>query len=243
MFKIAFVILTCHKNYETKMRSIKETWLSDVPESNFIFLADHMDIKNRMFYDSRARLGYDFVPEKYFYFFCNPQVSFNIDDFDFFFFADDDTFVNTRNLEKICKKMPNSPAWAGVPIVVNSWETTEHRVAGEHEDFPELGFDYPSGGSGFLINRSLFKQVSSFVLTYPRVPGSRWSDMTFGVWKEKSGGALTLNETGSFYWDVPQSLEQEFHEQIRDSITYHRINEEMHHRIWNIVQSKFENSH
>lgn len=236
MDRVMFVILTCRKNYETRMKSVLDSWLSEVPPDNFIFLADDDDKNRKMIYDNRIPLGYEFVQMKYYHLFLNIKSIVDLSKFDYFFFVDDDTFVNTRNLQKAIDRFESGPTWMGQTITVKGWDTNGHRMFGNYEDFPPLGFKYPSGGSGFIANKDLVVQISNYLNGNNSVPASMWSDMTFGVWAWNSGGASIIEDNSLFHESKPESLDDDGKTFIRDSLTFHYIDHDMQRALWQIVK-------
>lgn len=246
MDRIFFIILTCRSNYDTKMKSIRESWLKDISSENFMFLADDFDESRRMFYDQRIPLGYDFVQAKYYYFLISLKSLIEIDKFDYFFFVDDDTFVNMKNVDIAVKKLGNNPAWIGDPNIVKGWETPGHRFIGNYEDFPQLGFRYPAGGAGFIANKSLISQIIDYLNSKRSVPASRWSDMTFGVWANNSGGCDIIEDRSLFNNDIrlffhgsiPSLFDNDHKISIRNSLTFHYVDHDMQRKLWSIVSEK-----
>jgi hypothetical protein len=230
-----FVILTCRSNYETRMESIRQTWLSEVPNENFIFLADDSDKDRRMVYDQRIPLGYEFVQMKYYHFLSNLRSLIDVRKFDYFFFADDDTFINVNNLSATIERLGSEPAWIGDPITVTGWDTPDHRFIGNHDDFPELGFRYPSGGAGFIANKNLVLQISDYLSTAKSIAASKWSDMTFGVWASNSGGCKIIEDKDLFHGATPNFPIEEYESSVKKSLTFHYVDHVMQRKLWDIV--------
>jgi hypothetical protein len=91
-----FIILSCDNYLESRIQVINETWAKDVHK---IFLIDS-DLENLDTVGYNTPKNYDGIQEKYIHFFLN----YNFENFEYYFFTDDDTFVVLDNLEK--EKIP-----------------------------------------------------------------------------------------------------------------------------------------
>ena len=115
------------------------------------------------------------------------------------------------------------------------WDTSDHRFIGNLSDFPQLGFRYPSGGAGFIANKSLIIQINDYLNSGKSIPASKWSDMTFGVWSNNSGGCEFIEDRLLFHGAAPNFADDEYKESVKKSLTFHYIDHSMQRKLWEIV--------
>lgn len=108
--KIFYAIKTT-KRYQTRIDSILNTWLTGIDD--YIFFSDHEDLDNNIILSSLDS-SYEGTLEKFLYFFNNVgSISHKdsdksvLDYYDWIFVCDDDTFVNTKMLEKFVTECDN----------------------------------------------------------------------------------------------------------------------------------------
>lgn len=173
MKDIQFVILTCDKYIETRVNTIKNTWGKD---NDIVFLTDsNLNINNFIGYDTPK--NYDGIYFKYLNFFKNYDFTKK----NYYFFTDDDTFVNLKNLEKlelqdknlsfaICRLLCLNPD--GTDLWGNQTGTNVSIIKGDNVNLPLY---YPSGGLWiYIITKSMYiysklcKNNSKFTMVYFR---------------------------------------------------------------------------
>jgi len=154
MKKILYVILHGSMN-PSRYFNIKETWGKDV---DCLFYSDHEEIEKNIIKVS-DRKDYHSCELKH----VNviQYVSNNIKDYEWLFFCDDDTFVNTKKLENLLDTFDKNSVHGSV---IHSWP----------EDF-SLG--YCSGGAGYLIHSKLLEKISKNI----RLLNTGYSDVTLGL--------------------------------------------------------------
>lgn len=124
------------------------------------------------------------------------QVKQN-NDWDWYFFVDDDTFVNSINLFSLLNNIDKNKAYGRI---VGGW-----------------GIDYFQGGGGTLISNKLISAIPNSNL-YLR--GSTYSDVLFGQIMKDSN--IELVHIEEFYDRSPLSYNLNT-EQIKKAITFHQV--------------------
>lgn len=150
------LVLVIHsENTKERCNNIMSTWGKDV---DIFFYSDYEDLKFNVIKVSN-RKDYAGCPEKIINVFNKLPESYL--DYDWYFFCDDDTFLNTRLLKATLKTF--DPNYVHGNII---------------EGWPEdLSLSYPQGGAGFMISNSTFKKIRSFGVIYNVV----WSDVCLGL--------------------------------------------------------------
>lgn len=194
---ILFVILHSHKTKDRR-EVIKSTWgkhhdcffCSDYNEPPEVYKmtdkTDHGSAELKHMYVFGHLLAQALVKEQKKYL--------------WYFFCDDDTFVNTKLLIRDLNRF--DPA-AVHGQAINCW-------AGD----PAL--TYPSGGAGYLLHASLLQKMTSIV----SVPMTGFSDVTFGLHVRDIG--IPVNGKAGFYSQPPSFYgveDQDIHKQY----TFHYI--------------------
>lgn len=226
---IKFVVLTCDMYLETRVIAQRESFLY---KQNRIFLTDSSE------YNSDDVIGYDTpknyegIQDKYISFFKNYNF-----DADYYFFIDDDTFVNLNNLNSLELMGPESlfclhrlcyldeyardynGNYTGYPL---------YKIVGKNTQLP---LTYPSGGSGFILSKSAVLGIQKFLLNteYSEIPKSLHSDVSVGFWMRSCG--VQLLQTNVFWFDIPDRLYNheivEFNNQDeQQAVTFHYVSVE-----------------
>ncbi len=230
MNNLEVIVLTCDKYIETRVKSIQESYAIGM---NIKFLTDsstHTD-ESIIGYDTPKTYGG--IQDKYYNFFKNYDFS----NFDYYFFVDDDTFINKNNLSilslpnpeekfcvcRICKLNPDATDFHG-----NYTGYPLHTISGRNSQLP---LTYPSGGSGFILSKSACIGVQEYLKNtdFNLIEKSGHSDVTIGFWMRSSGVNVGLCD--NFWWEKPENLfDQQFWPFDSDSeskaITFHYVNEE-----------------
>lgn len=171
---ITYVILTCEAYLPTRCKAIRDTWLNDV--SNYVFLSAHPN-------EAENVLGWntpdnrDSCSKKYIEFFRNHTL-----DSDWIVFCDDDTFVFPSRLEAFLQtKNPDDSLYIGY-------------------EFP--GCDPPgglSGGAGFVLSRTAYTQLCSYLRSTDDVWVSTYSDVSISIWLLKRMTGVRKLEDSRFH--------------------------------------------
>lgn len=215
--KIQQLIITCDKNVELQ-KSIRETFSKDF--DSYVFIGDSFS------YDTIANLdipkGYQYVPFKLAYFImkCNSQ-----DEFDFYFFQDDDTYVNYERLKNEIKKVGLSndkPQCLGK--IFRNYNENDAKEQGMPLQTLRgvdsyLPLDYPSGGAGFVINKIGFKKIRDYLRKNPNFATAYNGDISIGFWMRNSND-FELIHSEKFRPDNSSYLLD------NDYVTFHYMNSE-----------------
>jgi hypothetical protein len=220
---ICFIVLTCDKYLNNRVESIKKSWGT---KTNVIYLTDSKTSQaNIVGYNTP--LNYDGIQEKYYQFFLN----FDFSNFKYFFFLDDDTFVNLKNLQKI--NIPNHDEMfcVGRELHLNidgkdKWGNyTGYPMSKIKNKGTELPLIYPSGGSGFILSKSAVLKIQEYLQTLnENRPISGHSDVSIGFWMRNC--QVQFIPSNLFWWDVPEKLINNTSEKFdndNDFITYHYV--------------------
>lgn len=213
--KIQHFILTCDKNTELQ-DAIRSTYSKDL--DSYVFMGDSFKS------DSIAHLGlpvgYQYVPFKLAYCImsCNSQ-----DEFDFYFFQDDDTYVNIDLLKKeindidMCDDKPQC-----LGRIFRNYSEREALEQGmplsslRGKDC-NLPVDYPSGGAGFVLNNCAFKKLREYLRNNPDFATAYNSDISIGFWM-RNAGDFELIHSEKFRPD------SEGYKIDTSSVTFHHMN-------------------
>lgn len=228
--RIKFITLTCEKYHNTRVSKIRETWGS---HQDISFLSD-MNVGDDI-------IGYDYLPKgyenihyKYSEFFRN----YSNMSYDWYFFTDDDTYVNIGNVEKLLEEYnPSDPICIGICGELNPDATDKD---GNYTGFPlhtirgsgvELPLKYVGGGAGFILSVKSMKVINRYLseLDTDDIPRCYNSDVTIGFWMR--GSMINLINTTGFWWTTPNNLGHN-DDDIKNSYTYHYVNEKMMNELY-----------
>jgi len=212
--KILFLIISCENHINTRQNWLKNTWLNNL---DYAFLsdidsADNVCVtraKGHISGEEKQIMGIDYANKS--------------NNYDWYFFCDDDTYVNTKNLISHIGCLDNSCNSCGL---VFSEET--------HPDNPiwpyvEKGHRYYSGGSGFALRKDLINRINSKI----DIPKTNYGDVTLGYYLkgEKLYSSNRFNQNNYLH------LKHDLH-QIKHNISYHYMNEKMMKEINSICKEK-----
>jgi len=162
-YKILYVLLHGSMMPE-RHRNVMETWGKDV---KILFYSDHSDENNRI-YKVSDRTDYHSNEDKHVGAWKLIAKKKLYKKFDWFFFCDDDTFVNTNLLEsKITDFDPK--------------KITGHLLRGT---WPfDKSLNYCSGGAGYLVHKSNVEVISKNI----ELLNTGYSDVTLGIFCRERG--------------------------------------------------------
>lgn len=221
--KIKYIVITCEKYHDTRVKSVRETWGN---EENITFLSDKTIGDDIVGFDYLIK-GYENIWMKL-YEFLKKNTDF---DQDWYFFTDDDTFVNKKNTNSLLDGYnPESLLCLGHVGALNADATD---LDGNFTGFPlhtimgkntELPIRYVSGGAGFILSRSSMKSICNYLNTLEQyqVPRSYNSDVTFGFWMRNCG--IVIKDIFGFWWTNPKELNHDI-DVVKSSYTYHYISD------------------
>jgi hypothetical protein len=233
---IKYIVITCDKYHYTRVNDVRQTWGDG---ENLLFLSDGNVGDDIIGYEYLQR-GYENIWMKLYEFLKNNS---NFDD-DWYLFADDDTYVNKKNIITLLNNYkPEDAICIGHVGLLNSDATD---MDGNFTGFPLqtisgektiLPIRYVSGGAGFILSRTSMKLICDYLtnLEYQKVPRSYNSDVTFGFWMRNCG--ILIKDVKGFWWTNPSELNHDLN-QINESFTYHYIDSDNMFYLKNICQDK-----
>lgn len=121
--------------------------------------------------------------------------------YEWFFFCDDDTFVNTKNLENNLDSF--DPTKITGNLLVGTWNK-------------DLTLSYCSGGAGYLIHKNLLTEIFKVI----RITDSNYSDVSLGICAKELN--IEFSNHKGFKSQSPEFYEETFSD-IKDNFTYHYI--------------------
>lgn len=199
LMKILYVILTCQRYSETRVRWQKNTWVKDV---------DHIYLKDPA---KGYEESYENLSKKYVDFF----LDYNFDEYDWLFLCDDDTFVFTNKLFtflSLCDPDKNTMIGSELPL---------HFV----KKATELNVRSCSGGAGIAISKSLAKNIQEYLRNGDYVVLNEQADVSLAIWCKYSVEDPILF-FGCNYFFRPESPKHENNWGMYHPITFHYCDEE-----------------
>lgn len=223
--KTLFIVLSCDKYINTRIKGIKDSWGKNV---NITYLVDSPS-DNPSLIGYGTQQNYDGIQDKYYNLFLN----YDFEKYDYYFFVDDDTFVNLTEYNNLSIPDPNETFCLGRELHLNKngndkWgNNTGYPMFKIKGDSTELPLIYPSGGSGFVVSKNSCIKIQSYLKNIGgKKPISGHSDVTFGFWFRNIGGKFIPSQL--FWWDTPDKLINNPWEKFtidESFITYHYVNE------------------
>lgn len=223
--KTQFIVLTCDKYLNTRVKSIKNSWGKKV---NIVYLTDtYSDEDSIIGYNTPKT--YEGIQDKYYSFFKNYDFS----KYEYYFFVDDDTFVNIVEFNNITIFDSHENLILGKELHLNEDGTDKngnptgypmHKIRGKNTGLP---LTYPSGGAGFIITRTTCKKIQNFLNDgLGEIPFSAHSDVTVGFWLRSVGTEMRHSDLffGSSIYNL-NNFEKMVYDKERKFLTFHYINE------------------
>jgi len=203
--RIAYVVLTCEKYFDTRVPWQKETSLLHVNPEDIYYLGHTMDSSRRL-YNWGASDDYHALPYKLADFFKNLDL-----DYDFYVLIDDDTYVFHKRLRKmIANYSPNM-----LIVMGHVMDHVKHEL-----------FEYMSGGAGTVLSRGLYTRICTYVRECPN-PFIHWcADICLGKWiidvkKSLKSTAIFVYEMHNAHFHPEQYDPKKDH--IGRAITFHHL--------------------
>jgi hypothetical protein len=204
MNNVHYFLLTTEKNIKRR-NIILNTWLKN---KNYIFFSDTQNLKEKILKTSE-RDDYYSNEEKFInglnYILKNKN---KFEDFEWFMFCDDDSYVNEKNL---LLNIHNFDKTKFIGFVLNKQNDPQNKI------FIDNNFEYLSGGAGILINKKLLFKIEQFI-NY----NTNWSDVSFGFFLKNN--KFELENCSLFNANNFDKLGHSI-EEIKKQITYHYIKE------------------
>lgn len=219
---IKYIVLTCEKYLNTRAESIKKTWGKD---KDLIFLSDKNGSNNIISFDNLSS-SYSDMWQRYYEFIRQIDI-----DNEWVLFADDDTYINISNLNKLINTLNHEDSiYIGKKLFLSEIATD---FDGQYTGFPlnsligegaYLPLEYASGGAGFLLSKKSYKTIRNYLLQLNSPARAYNTDVAFGMWIRNCNINITNNI--KFNSNNPIKLCHSKNE-ILDSITYHYVNERL----------------
>lgn len=190
MKKILYLIMSCQKN-EHRQRGILDSWGNG---QDIFFYSEHDNHSLNVVKVCEENN----VVRKQVSVFNKIKQDFH-NKYDWFFFGDDDTFVNTKIMNDKLDEF-NKDYLHGVSMCGNWGDLS-----------------YPSGGAGFLINNQIIHKF--FDQEFPDVPHG---DVAVGFLMRNSG--VELMPTKGFCYNTPEHHKIQM-ENTHNFVTFHYIRE------------------
>lgn len=187
--KILYVILTCEKYLNTRVKWQKESWAKSVPVAYLV--------------EPVGEEVYNNAPLKYIPFFKTL-----VTDFDWFFFCDDDTFVDTKKLK-----------WFLETQVMPDEEYVMIGFSGGTFPIHNLKITWCSGGAGIAMSRELVKKIQSHLRNTENPLVTHETDISLAIWATMAAKDLVVIDNKRFSPFKP-------HESPENCITYHYCTEQ-----------------
>jgi len=175
--KICYIISTCDKYLDTRVKYQMETMLKNVNKEDIFYLTSKPNLEQRQFgwncMDDEKNITW-----KYIHFIYNMDT---ILDYDWYIFIDDDTFVFKNRLETLLQQ----------------YNSTELYYIGHELDHIKLDFClYMSGGAGYAISNGLYSKIFSYIRnTGINNSYEHWcDDLCIGLWINKLKKENQINQ-------------------------------------------------
>lgn len=221
-FSLCFIILTCQKNLYTKVKWQKEFMFEILDDVYYISSVSDLDKK---IYGWDTVDDYNSPPIKYINFFKNMNLKY-----DYYFFIDDDTFVNIKNLKNFIDNislLSYKKIFAGfsrhfVENKTDKIKTLNDLYIETNELTVSKGL---SGGAGFLINNCLYNEIRNFILfnnenillKMSEDKGKYYSDIFIGSIVKK---IKNVNTIVSKKFHMGKHI---YKDELKDFITFHYV--------------------
>jgi hypothetical protein len=142
--KICYIISTCDKYLDTRVKYQMDTFLSDVDKNDIFYLTSKPNIEKRHFgwncMDDSQNITW-----KYIHFIKNMK---DILEYDWYIFVDDDTFIFIERLENL----------------LSTYTKDDLYYIGNELDHIKKEFClYMSGGGGYAISNGLYKLIYNYI--------------------------------------------------------------------------------
>jgi hypothetical protein len=193
MKKILYVILHGSVN-KNRYFNVMDTWGKYV---DCLFYSDHED-KEKNIIKVSDRKDYWGLEEKHINMF--KILSAEYLNYDWYFFCDDDTFVNTKKMTEFLDECDTNCVYG---CLINCYPNMKDLF-------------YHSGGAGVLIHRKILDIVSKNINT----KNTNFADVTLGIFLKEN--KITMKHDDRFHSEMPFSYGLKFND-AANNITFHHI--------------------
>lgn len=224
--KILYCIKTTER-YQNRRDSIKDTWLKNVDD--YLFYSDHEDLDNSIIKVCEDS-SYGGLEEKGVNFYnllkdIEIQSEKNVlEYYDWLFLVDDDTFVNTKNLNDFAQGADESKGYGEI----FTYETHPDNPMFSSPSFKK-SYKWYSGGAGLLVSTKTIKSINEFI-NY----NTRHDDVSIGLTFFNNGVELVDSDN---FNSQPPEFWGETDLDIKNKITYHHIDENKMLDLYKVLQN------
>ena len=202
--KICYIISTCDKYLETRVKYQMEIMLKNVPKSDIFYLTSKMDAEKRQFgwncMDDEKNISW-----KYIYFMYHMKIFY----YDWYIFIDDDTFVFQERLENL----------------LHNYNCNDYYYIGKELNHIKNKFClYMSGGAGYAISKALYMKMHLYVHTNGiNNSFKHWcDDLCIGLWIQEiskiEGSIVHQLNNDLFHLELHKNSNE-----LKDAITFHKV--------------------
>ena len=181
------------KNHEHRMNNILETWGKNV---DVLFYSDHEDIKNNVV---KVCDRSDYASGQIKAIKILHLLSKKMHQYDWYFFCDNDTFVNTYKLHEYLQTACINSIHGQI---INCWPNDKN-------------LSYPSGGAGYLVSNRIIQKLSDADFN-----NTIYGDVSIGLnirnKKIEMINSPLFHSQRKEYYDISEDL-------VKDNITFHYI--------------------
>jgi len=216
--KLCYIISTCDKYLDNRVKHQMDTMLKNMNKNDIYYLTSKPDIPNR-------RFGWNCMDDdknitwKYIHFIYNMNIQ---DNYDWYIFFDDDTFVFENRLKNLLKE----------------YNTDENYYIGNELDHVKNEFcSYMSGGAGYCISRALYKIIYNYVIEIGiNNAFKHWcDDLCIGIWIDELKNKFNVNIVDNKLFSC--GLHQ-MENELSDNITFHKVITEEQYDFYSLIANK-----
>lgn len=193
MKKVLYIILHT-KKHESRFNNLVNTWLQG---QDYVFYSDHEDLENNIIKVTDDDSYHSNEPKFISVVNTLPEEYLN---YEWYFFVDNDTFVNTKKLESILDSL-NPKVLHGQKIY--SWAR-------------DKSMPYLSGGAGILVHHTMYPHMRENLRNY----GTGYSDVSLGCYMKEY--RIECVDDGLF-WSQPPSHWRINMSEINHHVSFHYI--------------------
>ena len=222
--KICYIISTCDKYLDTRVKYQMDIMLKNVNKEDIYYLTSKPDVENRHFgwysMDDTQNITWKYIHFIY---------HMNIPDYDWYILIDDDTFVFEKRLRNLLTK----------------YNSNENYYIGKELDHIRSQFClYMSGGAGYAISKSLYALITEYVRKigkneayYPLINlQEQWcDDLCVGLWIQEIAKTNKLTQLNNNLFHL---AEHENESQLNDAITFHKVIKKEQYEFYASIQDK-----
>ena len=191
------------RNNTRRQENILDTWGKEV---DIMFYSDHLDEEKNIIKVS-DRTDYHSNEEKHIN--ALNYILQNKKDYDWYFFCDDDTYVNVSNLKKFIESADETKVHG---FKISYKKCPDNPI---YEIIPK-NIEYLSGGAGYLIFKDTLFSYNEFINH-----DKGYSDVSFGI---NIHNKTKIEDSNLFHSQPPEFYNHNFL-QKREMVTYHYIKE------------------